>query len=48
MAPALCMTQSEMKKQLFPKETIALDYNLLKYTQYVQRLYDSHGAFESI
>lgn len=48
VALALYMTQSEMKTQLFPKEPIVSDYNPLKYTEYAQRLYNSHGAFESI
>jgi len=48
VALALCMTQSEIKKQLFPKEPIVSDYNLFKYTHCAQRLYDSHEAFESV
>lgn len=45
VALALCMTQSEMKKQLFPREPIVSNDNLLKYTQYAQRLCDFLWGF---
>lgn len=48
VALALYMIQSVMKSQLFPKELIVSNCNLWKCKHYAQRLYDSHGAFESM